>query len=106
MLIIIISRSSLKLGHVGSKTRSLGQQATQVSDLGPQWPSCLCVFPHCVFRLFAWRFTSGVLTPQKGSNQPQYPGQHTLLTKHYSSLPHGLLNKKNIQIGSMNEMAS
>ena len=35
MLIIIISRSSLKLGHVGSKTRSLGQQATQVSDLGP-----------------------------------------------------------------------
>ena len=25
MLIIIISRSSLKLGHVGSKTRSLGQ---------------------------------------------------------------------------------
>ena len=41
MLIIIISRSSLKLGHVGSKTRSLGQQATQVSDLGPLWPSCL-----------------------------------------------------------------
>ena len=37
MLIIIIS---LKLGHVGSKTRSLGQQATQVSDLGPLWPSC------------------------------------------------------------------
>ena len=25
MLIIIMSRSSLKLGHVGSKTRSLGQ---------------------------------------------------------------------------------
>ena len=25
MLIIIISRSSLKLGHVGSKTRSIGQ---------------------------------------------------------------------------------
>ena len=25
MLMIIISRSSLKLGHVGSKTRSLGQ---------------------------------------------------------------------------------
>ena len=40
MLIIIISRSGLKLGHVGSKTRSLGQQATQVSDLGPLWPSC------------------------------------------------------------------
>ena len=40
MLIIIVSRSSLKLGHVGSKTRSLGQQATQVSDLGPLWPSC------------------------------------------------------------------
>ena len=40
MLIIIISRSGLKLGHVGSKTRSLGQQATQVSDLGPPWPSC------------------------------------------------------------------
>ena len=39
MLIIIISRSSLKLGHVGSKTRSLGQQATHVSDLGPLWPS-------------------------------------------------------------------
>ena len=39
MCIIIISRSSLKLGHVGSKTRSLGQQATQVSDLGPLWPS-------------------------------------------------------------------
>ena len=48
MLIIIISRSSLKPGHVGSKNRSLGQQATQVSDLGPLWPSCLCrgVFPH------------------------------------------------------------
>ena len=43
MLIIIISRSSLKLGHVGSKTRSLGQQATQVSDLGPLWPSCLFI---------------------------------------------------------------
>ena len=35
MLIIIISRSSLKLDHVGSKTRLLGHQATQVSDLGP-----------------------------------------------------------------------
>ena len=44
MLIIIISRSSLKLGHVGSKTRLLGQQATQVSDLGPLWPSCFIVF--------------------------------------------------------------
>ena len=41
MLIIIISRSGLKLGPVGSKTRLLGQQATQVSDLGPLWPSCL-----------------------------------------------------------------
>ena len=41
MLIIIISRSSLKLDHVGSKTRLLGHQATQVSDLGPLWPSCL-----------------------------------------------------------------
>ena len=41
MLIIIIFRSSLKLGYVGSKTRSLGQQATQVSDLGPLWPSCI-----------------------------------------------------------------
>ena len=40
MLTIIISRSDLKLGHVGSKTRFLGQQATQVSDLGPLWPSC------------------------------------------------------------------
>ena len=40
LLFIIISRSSLKLGHVGSKTRLLGQQATQVSDLGPLWPSC------------------------------------------------------------------
>ena len=40
MLIIIISRSSLKLDHVGSKTRLLGHQATQVSDLGPLWPSC------------------------------------------------------------------
>ena len=41
MLIIIISRSRLKLGHVGPKTKLLGQQATQVSDLGPLWPSCL-----------------------------------------------------------------
>ena len=41
MLIIIISRSALKLGHVGSKIRSLDQQATQVSDLGPLWPSYL-----------------------------------------------------------------
>ena len=41
MLIIIISRSSLKLDHVGSKARLLGHQATQVSDLGPLWPSCL-----------------------------------------------------------------
>ena len=44
MLIIIISRSSLKLGHVGLKTRSLGQQVTQVSDLGPLWPSCFDIF--------------------------------------------------------------
>ena len=47
-LIIIISRSSLKLDHVGSKTRLLGHQATQVSDLGPLWPSCFSyktVFP-------------------------------------------------------------
>ena len=43
MLIIIISRSSLKLDHVGSKTRLLGHQATQVSDLGPLWPSCLTI---------------------------------------------------------------
>ena len=40
MLIIIISGSNLKLGHVGSKTRLLGQWATQVSNLGPLWPSC------------------------------------------------------------------
>ena len=40
MLIIIISRSSLKLGHVGSKTTLLGQQATQVSEFGPLCPSC------------------------------------------------------------------
>ena len=39
MLINIISRSSLKLDHVGSKTRLLGHRATQVSDLGPLWPS-------------------------------------------------------------------
>ena len=45
MLIIIISRSSLKLDHVGSKTRLLGHQATQVSDLGPLWPSCLLIYP-------------------------------------------------------------
>ena len=53
MLIIIISRSSLKLGHVGLKTRSLDQQATQVSDLGPLWPSC--------FRkrwFFSWNISS------------------------------------------------
>ena len=47
MLIIIISRSSLKLDHVGSKTRLLGHQATQVSDLGPLWPSCyFMIFVH------------------------------------------------------------
>ena len=46
MLIIIISRSSLKLDHVGSKTRLLGHQATQVSDLGPLWPSCLHFTSH------------------------------------------------------------
>ena len=46
MLIIIISRSSLKLDHVGSKTRLLGHQATQVSDLGPLWPSCLAYFTY------------------------------------------------------------
>ena len=46
MLIIIISRSSLKLDHVGSKTRLLGHQATQVSDLGPLWPSCLKFLPY------------------------------------------------------------
>ena len=53
MLIIIISRSSLKLGHVGLKTRSLDQQATQVSNLGPLWPSC--------FRkrwFFSWNISS------------------------------------------------
>ena len=57
MLTIIISRSSLKLGHVGSKTRFLGQQATQVSDLGPLWPSCLGLIPYaldkCCCRYFA-----------------------------------------------------
>ena len=47
MLIIIISRSSLTLDHVGSKTRLLGHQATQVSDLGPLWPSCSL---HLTFR--------------------------------------------------------
>ena len=49
MLIIIISRSSLKLGHVGSKTRSLGQQATQMSDLGPLGPSCFFFVRMFVF---------------------------------------------------------
>ena len=34
----------MKLDHVGSKTRLLGHQATQVSDLGPLWPSCLCIY--------------------------------------------------------------
>ena len=47
MLIVIISRSSLKLDHVGSKTRLLGHQATQVSDLGPLWPSCLVSYFCC-----------------------------------------------------------
>ena len=51
MLIIIISRSSLKLGLVGSKTRLLGQQATQVSDLGPLWPSC-CTKYTKIFSLY------------------------------------------------------
>ena len=46
MLIIIISRSSLKLDHVGSKTRLLGHQATQVSDLGPLRPSCFFSSPE------------------------------------------------------------
>ena len=50
MLIIIISRSSLKLGHVGSKTRLLGQQATQVSDLGPLWPSCFLFLFQPIFK--------------------------------------------------------
>ena len=53
MLTIIISRSSLKLGHVGSKTRSLGQQATQVSDLGPLWPSCLITDGEKIIVLYA-----------------------------------------------------
>ena len=44
----------MKLGHVGSKTRSLGQQATQVSDLGPLWPSCLKVFVLFGFRYFGF----------------------------------------------------
>ena len=48
MLIIIISRSSLKLDHVGSKTRLLGHQATQVSDLGPLWPSCCVILIDCI----------------------------------------------------------
>ena len=49
MLITIISRSSLKLDHVGSKTRLLGHQATQVSDLGPLWPSCfLLLLPQLI----------------------------------------------------------
>ena len=58
MLIIIISRSNLKLDHVGSKTRLLGHQATQVSDLGPLWPSCFsyslyvkwCFHVRCSFK--------------------------------------------------------
>ena len=54
MLIIIISRSSLKLGHVGSKTRLLGQQATQVRDLGALWPSCF------FFSFFFFFFCFGV----------------------------------------------
>ena len=46
----LVSRSSLKLDHVGSKTRLLGHQATQVSDLGPLWPSCLMnTFVFCCF---------------------------------------------------------
>ena len=56
MLIIIISRSSLKLGHIGSKTRLLGQQATQVSDLGPLWPSCFIIMsPDPYFTSFSFR---------------------------------------------------
>ena len=60
MLIIIISRSSLKLGLVGSKTRLLGQQATQVSNLGPLWPSCFSFFlgyyvqTSCHLDFFSW----------------------------------------------------
>ena len=54
MLIIIIFRSSLKLGHVGSKTRLLGQQATQVSDLGPLWPSCFLFFFFVFCCFFFW----------------------------------------------------
>ena len=52
MLIIIISRSNLKLDHVGSKTRLLGHQATQVSDLGPLWPSC--------FQKLAYKYAKSV----------------------------------------------
>ena len=55
MLIIIISRSSLKLDHVGSKTRLLVHQATQVSDLGPLWPSCLFLIKLITVHILKYR---------------------------------------------------
>ena len=64
MLIIIISRSSLELDHVGSKTRLLGHQATQVSDLGPLWPSCLFI-NHNVFSS-KYRYITLILHPEPG----------------------------------------
>ena len=45
MLIIIISRSGLKLG----------QQATQVRDLGPLWRSCSFFVELCPFELFGMK---------------------------------------------------
>ena len=49
MIVMMMVRTSLNVGHVGSKTRALGQikalkttSANQVSDTGPSWPSCLC----------------------------------------------------------------
>ena len=83
MLIIIMSRPSLKLGHVVSKTRSLGQQATQVSDLGLLWPSCLTIFlvffPQYVMckAIIPWSFD--VLQRETFSLLPVcFSGQHGL----------------------------
>ena len=68
MLIIIISRSSLKLDHVGSKTRLLGHQATQVSDLGPLWPSCLQI---CFTIKFSQKYYTKWISIFRGDCQPQ-----------------------------------
>ena len=75
MFALMISRTSMKMGHVGSKIRSLGQilesqsRRLRLATPGPLWPSCFVMdFVHKAIKSILY---NNKLNPGVGSTLAQ-----------------------------------